>query len=72
LVVGEFGRGRTAALATDVAPHWCGGLVDWGDRRLVRQVGGGRIEVGNWYAELFRNLLVWTGRHHAATGGRAP
>ncbi len=40
LVVGQHGRGRTAALATDVAPHWVGGLVDWGDR--ARRPGGGR------------------------------
>ena len=62
LVVGRHGRGRTAALATDVAPHWVGGFVDWGDRRVVQEVGGGLIEVGNWYARFFRNLLVWTGR----------
>ena len=62
LVVGECGRGRVAALATDVAPHWVGGLVDWGDRRVVQAVGNGQIEVGNWYARFFRNLLVWTGR----------
>ncbi|MGO8748209.1 MAG: glutamine amidotransferase [Thermoguttaceae bacterium] len=60
LVVGEYGRGRTAALATDVAPHWVGGLVDWGDQRLFQEVGAGFIEVGNWYAEFFRNLLQWT------------
>ena len=41
LVVGQHGRGRTAALATDVAPHWVGGLVDWGDRRVVQDVAGG-------------------------------
>ena len=42
LVVGQHGRGRTAALATDVAPHWVGGLVDWGDRRVVQEVAGER------------------------------
>ncbi|NLX94644.1 MAG: hypothetical protein GXY83_00570 [Rhodopirellula sp.] len=62
LVVGECGSGRTAALATDVAPHWVGGLVDWGDGRVVEDVEGGFIDVGNWYARFFRNLLVWTGR----------
>ncbi len=62
LVVGQYGQGRTAALATDVAPHWVGGLVDWGDRRIVQQVAGAEIEVGNWYAQFFRNLLDWTGR----------
>lgn len=62
LVVGSYGQGRTAALATDVAPHWIGGLVDWGDRRLVQDVAGGSIDVGNWYAQFFHNLLIWTGR----------
>ena len=62
LVVGNHGEGRAAALATDVAPHWVGGLVDWGDERLVQEVGGGFIDVGNWYARFFRNLLAWTGR----------
>jgi uncharacterized membrane protein len=62
LVVDTWGEGRTAALATDVAPHWVGGLVDWGGRRIVQEVPGGFVEVGNWYAEFFRNLLVWTGR----------
>jgi uncharacterized membrane protein len=60
LVVGRFGRGRTAALATDVAPHWVGGLVDWGPQRVVQEVQGGLIDVGQWYAQFFRNLLVWT------------
>lgn len=67
LVVGKHGKGRTAALATDAAPHWVGGLVDWGDRRVHQEIPGGFIEVGNWYAEFFKNLLVWTGRiNHAA------
>ncbi|MGA2064438.1 MAG: glutamine amidotransferase [Thermoguttaceae bacterium] len=62
LVVGRHGRGRTAALATDVAPHWVGGLVDWGDRRVAQNVAGELFEVGNWYARFFHNLLAWTGR----------
>jgi uncharacterized membrane protein len=62
LVVGEHGRGRTAALATDVAPHWVGGFVDWGDARVTQEVGPGFIEVGNWYARFFRNLLTWAGQ----------
>jgi uncharacterized membrane protein len=61
LVVGRHGRGRVAALATDVAPHWVGGLVDWGDSRITQEVAGGSIEIGNWYAQFFRNLLTWTG-----------
>ena len=37
LVVGRHGAGRTAALATDVAPHWVGGFVDWGDGASCRK-----------------------------------
>jgi uncharacterized membrane protein len=62
LVVGQHGRGRVAALATDVAPHWVGGFVDWGDRRITQDVADGFVEIGNWYAQFFRNLLVWTGK----------
>jgi uncharacterized membrane protein len=61
LVVGRHGAGRTAALATDVAPHWVGGFVDWGDQRITQEVGDGMIEVGNWYARFFRNLVAWVG-----------
>jgi uncharacterized membrane protein len=60
LVVGRHGRGRTAALATDVAPHWVGGFVDWGDARMIQKVGGELFEVGNWYSRFFGNLLQWT------------
>ncbi len=61
LVTGTFGRGRTAALATDVAPHWVGTLVDWGDERLAAQgPGAEEIEVGNHYAKFFRQLVRWT------------
>jgi uncharacterized membrane protein len=59
LVVGQHGHGRTAALATDVAPHWVGGWVDWGDRRVHQEIAGGFIEVGNHYAEFFHNLVRW-------------
>jgi uncharacterized membrane protein len=39
LVVGQHQRGRTAALMTDVAPHWVGPLVDWGTPRVEAQAG---------------------------------
>ena len=61
LVLGSFGKGRTAALATDVAPHWVGGFVDWGNARVTAQApGAGDIEVGCWYAEFFIRLVRWT------------
>jgi uncharacterized membrane protein len=64
LVTGQHGRGRTAAMMTDVAPHWVGGFVDWGDGRVTAQAAGaGAIEVGHWYAQFWRQLIEWTMTH---------
>ncbi len=61
LVVGHHGRGRTAAFTSDVAPHWVGGFVDWGLRRVVAQApGAAEIEVGSDYAAFFTRLVRWT------------
>jgi hypothetical protein len=64
LVLGAYGKGRTAAFATDLAPHWVGGLVDWGDgeRVTAHAPGSWQIEVGNFYAQFILNMLVWTGQ----------
>jgi len=63
LVVDDFDTGRVAAFMSDVAPHWVGGFVDWGDARVTaRAPGAPAIEVGNWYAQFWRQLLSWTGR----------
>ncbi|OHB56167.1 MAG: hypothetical protein A2Y12_12355 [Planctomycetes bacterium GWF2_42_9] len=60
LVVGQFGKGNTAAFASDIAPHWIGPMVDWGcDRITAKAPGGIEIEVGNWYAQLFVNIIKW-------------
>jgi hypothetical protein len=63
LVLGTHGKGRTAALMTDLAPHWVGGFVDWGDGTRVKSTapGSSEIEVGNFYASFVANLLKWTG-----------
>ncbi len=61
LVVGAFGRGRTAVFTSDVAPHWVGGLVDWGPKRIIAQASGAaEVEVGCHYAEFFARLVRWT------------
>jgi uncharacterized membrane protein len=61
LVTGKFGEGRVACFASDVAPHWVGGLVDWGDGRVAAKAEGSiDIEVGSWYARFFANLVRWT------------
>ena len=60
LVIGNHGSGRVAAFASDVAPHWVGGLVDWGDARVsFRAEGANERVVGNWYAAFFGNLVRW-------------
>jgi Putative glutamine amidotransferase len=60
LVLGRFGRGQVAAFASDVAPHWVGGLVDWGKDRVGAQApGAGAVEVGGHYARLFANIIRW-------------
>ena len=60
LVVGGFGAGRVAAFASDVAPHWVGGFVDWGGQRFAAQAEGAEaIEVGSDYAIFFRRLVEW-------------
>ncbi|RLS59121.1 MAG: hypothetical protein DWH91_00870 [Planctomycetota bacterium] len=67
LVVSEFGLGRVAALATDLAPHWVGPLVDWGasqnrPRVTARAPGAEAVEVGSYYARFVQQLLAWTSR----------
>ncbi len=60
LVTGTFGTGRTAALATDVAPHWVGTFVDWGTPRINAQgPGANEVEIGSHYAEFFARLVNW-------------
>jgi uncharacterized membrane protein len=45
LVVGEYGQGRTAAFASDCAPHWAPPeFVEWPD-----------------YAELWSSIILWAG-----------
>jgi hypothetical protein len=61
LVVGKFGMGRTAALATDVAPHWVGTFVDWGYPRITARAPNAQaVEVGCHYAAFFTRLVKWT------------
>jgi len=66
LVVDEAGIGRVAAFASDVAPHWIGGMVDWGTQRLhvdMPQFGEDAfVEIGAWYAKFFAQILKWTGK----------
>ena len=62
LAVGGYGRGRSAAFTSDAAPHWVGGFVDWGEKRVRCRFAGTEVEVGALYAAFFANLIRWTGR----------
>ena len=65
LIIGEYQNGRTLAFASDVAPHWVGGLVDWGDKRIcacATKHGAEAIEVGNHYSQLFVNMIKWVAK----------
>lgn len=62
LVTGVHGKGRVCAWASDVAPHWVGGLVDWGLERVETRGNdyANSIEVGNLYADFFSRMCRWT------------
>lgn len=60
LVLGTYGSGKTAAFATDAAPHWVGGFVDWGGGRVTGHARGSKmVEVGDLYAQFWTQLLAF-------------
>lgn len=63
LVIGQCGKGRTAAYASDLAPHWSAGLIDWGMPRIIQEIGNDTIEVGLWYSKFCRNLIQWCAQY---------
>jgi hypothetical protein len=56
LTVWQRGAGRVAALAPDVMPHWAGGIIDWGERRVMLPTGS---EVGHLYPAFLLDLCRW-------------
>lgn len=59
LLIADSAR-RIACLTTDLAPHWCGGLVDWGSyRKKLRVTKEIWIEVGQAYVRFVSSLLRW-------------
>ena len=63
LVIGTNPGRRVAALATDAAPHWCGGFIDWGSRSVTLPVTANiRAEVGDRYVRFFSCLVRWLAR----------
>lgn len=60
LTVLEKNGSKTAAFACDFAPHWCGGLVDWGKKTLRLPVNSKiQIQVGDYYARLISEIISW-------------
>jgi len=57
LVSKPCSQGFVAALAFDLAPHWIGGMVDWGLERRHIDFNDGFIEVGNLYLDFVSKLL---------------
>ena len=63
LVVNNNDDMRTAALATDAAPHWVGGFVDWGDERVhAKAAGAEAVEVGDLYARFWQQMITYLSR----------
>jgi hypothetical protein len=56
LAVRQVGAGRSLAYTSDLVPHWCGGIVDWGAERVTLPGGA---EVGRDYCTFLLNMLHW-------------
>lgn len=56
LAVQHVGAGRSLAYASDLVPHWCGGVVDWGAERVALPGGS---EVGADYCAFLVNMVRW-------------
>lgn len=71
LVIDRDSKKRIAALAADLAPHWCGGLVDWGigSSRLpvARKI---YIELGKSYIAFVSSLIRWLCQNRERYDGR--
>jgi len=60
LVVDRDPDRKIAALTTDLAPHWCGGLVDWGGSLMQLKVNRAiSVQVGYLYVRFISALLKW-------------
>ncbi len=65
LAVRTAGKGRAVAFCSDLAPHWSGGLVDWGGKRLTLKAAPGvAAQTGSEFARFAQRLvqLALTGK----------
>ena len=51
------GTGKTVALAFDLAPHWIGGMIDWGKERRTIDQAGRPVEMGTGYYDFVKTLI---------------
>ncbi len=59
LVTGRFGNGYTACYMSDLAPHWSGGIVDWGQQKIrINNAAGHFMEVGRNYIGFIQLLMT--------------
>jgi uncharacterized membrane protein len=59
LVAGGVGEGRVVAYAGDLAPHWSGGLTDWGESAVPGPEGE---EMGTAYVAFVAQMVRWAAR----------
>jgi uncharacterized membrane protein len=57
LIINDYGKGKALAFTTDIAPHWAGGMVDWGSERIKK----GNCELGSLYAQFLYQMIDWLG-----------
>lgn len=66
LVIRQHKKFHSAAFLSDCAPHWAGGLVDWGDKRVQVVIKKGiEVEVGETYLRFWARLIAWLGNKTA-------
>lgn len=60
LVSNTYHKGKTLAFMSDVAPHWTGGLVDWGSKRVaVKGPESKEVEIGDSYIKFLTRSINW-------------
>jgi hypothetical protein len=58
LVTGKYGAGVTACFMSDLAPHWAGGLPDWGRSKIkISSRRGQYMELGTKYVRFIQGLM---------------
>lgn len=67
LAVRPFGRGRAVAYCSDLAPHWSGGLVDWGSRRITLKAAPGiTAQAGSEFVRFAQKLVTLASTEHGS------